>query len=439
MSTKSLIIAAAFLMALTSAFPTNSGDATGCPFHKPSTSDMTRAHTTKHTSRMGGRSPLEIASKINAQMEQTGTTMDECESFDHDELNQMVRDMWCHLSEDIHAVYKSRNNGTTVVGGKPLHIRADKRELRFKSLEEYDNSWLLEKEHMHSDQTAKQALQEAKCAEILMMWAHHVPEEAKKSLMSHKVSKLPKIPTFKPELASHNNTAVANLYSSSFTCVSGHDQESTSPTVSDHVYPHWPKEVHYTGMGHGAYPFWLGGGGSGGSGAPIEVWWSEIKGAEKFYHSSCSMTEAGYSSDAACYHLFVGTQPSPKAYLYTATEDFCCESTGVGEKLSAPQSNWMDKMTVNENYGNVTSTFLGNVQVKQYLMTLPTSEPVTYFWYLTTMDDLPVQQGEGGFGGKGIEIYHEYNTTSFESVSLDSSVFDIPSICKTSTKKCRFP
>merc|ERR1711988_1578955 len=98
----------------------------------------------------------------------------------------------------------------------------------------------------------------------------------------------------------------------------------------------------------------------------------------------------------------------------------------------------MDKMTVNPNYGNISGTFYSG-PVKQYLMTLPDSEPVTYFWYITTMDDKPVQQGEGGFGGAGIMVYHEYNTSSFEAVKLDDKVFAVPDICFTTSTVCAFP
>ena len=55
------------------------------------------------------------------------------------------------------------------------------------------------------------------------------------------------------------------------------------------------------------------------------------------------------------------------------------------------------------------------------------------------MNDRPVQQGGGGNGGAGIEIYHEYNTSSFEAVALDASVFAVPDICKTTVKSCIFP
>ena len=205
-------------------------------------------------------------------------------------------------------------------------------------------------------------------------------------------------------------------------------------------------------MGHGAYPFWLGPSGSGGQGE-IEVWWSEKQNAEKFYHASCGMSEAGASADAPCYHLFVGAQPNPLAYLYTADESFCCASGpgggaptdddeagpgGNAEKLSAPQSDFMDLMTYQGEKDLTTSFYSG--KAKYYLETLPSTEPVTYFWYYTTMDDKPLQQGEGGNGGAGIQIWHDYNTSSFTATTHDPSVFAVPDVCKQANiKSCAFP
>ena len=123
------------------------------------------------------------------------------------------------------------------------------------------------------------------------------------------------MPVFNPT----HEKALGATYTNSFTCVSGHNM--TAGHTSDHKWPHWPAEAHYHAKGHGAYPFWLGGGGGSGPPADLEVWWSETKAAEKFYHSACAMTEAGYYYDAPCIHLMTGTQPKPKSYLYTVTED----------------------------------------------------------------------------------------------------------------------
>ena len=42
-------------------------------------------------------------------------------------------------------------------------------------------------------------------------------------------------------------------------------------------------------------------------------------------------------------------------------------------------------------------------------------------------------------GGKGVYIYHEYDTDSFTATTLDSSTFDVPSICEGTTNVCSFP
>jgi hypothetical protein len=298
-----------------------------------------------------------------------------------------------------------------------------------------------------------EALREAKCAEVLMLWVHHLPEAAKKAL---KGMALPKLPEFKLETL-RQNPSVGGRYANSYTCVTGHNMQSGH--TSDHKFPHWPEEVHYYGKGHGAYPFWLGGESPSGD-SSIEVWWSEKQLAEKFYHHACGMSEAGASKDGPCYHLFLGGQPNPTAYLYTAKEDFCCVSgpsrrlgstqrrlqSGNSEKLAAPSSDFMDNMTLSGTMDFKGDFYSG--KVKKYIMQLPDSEPVKYFWYLTTMDDRPVEQGEGGLpsaddnptsAGGGILLWHEYNTTSFQGTTIDSSVFAVPDVCKKTYTSCTFP
>merc|ERR1711988_1669228 len=122
------------------------------------------------------------------------------------------------------------------------------------------------------------------------------------------------------------------------------------------------------------------------------------------------------------------------------------QSGGYGEKLSAPQSDFMDNMTYSGKM-NFTGDFYTG-EVKTYMMKLPDSQPVHYFWYLTTPEGLPVEQGEGGKPSsddnptnseKGILIWHEYNTSTFESATLDSSVFEVPDVCKKTSTSCTFP
>merc|ERR1711971_789825 len=220
-----------------------------------------------------------------------------------------------------------------------------------------------------------------------MIWVHHVHEAGKKALQD---MVLPTLEEFKMDHVRKQPGDVANRYASSYTCVTGHGMKSGH--TSDHKFPHWPEEVHYEGKGHGAYPFWAGPGGQGGS-AAIDVYWSEKQLSERFYHASCSMTEVGYWKDTDCYHLFVGGLPNPEAYLYTASKDFCCISgpassrgfcslshanssfpppgPGGSEKLAPPQSDFMDYMTLSG-----TEQFSGDFYtgtVKHYLMQLAAS------------------------------------------------------------------
>merc|ERR1712228_1063932 len=97
--------------------------------------------------------------------------------------------------------------------------------------------------------------------------------------------------------------------------------------------------AHYYGYGHGAYPFWQGGG--SGTGSPtLEVWYSQTRFAEKLYHNACGTSQlTGYSKDVPCYHMMLGAEPKPVAYLWTKDEDYCCkaeEGTVPGPSPSPP-------------------------------------------------------------------------------------------------------
>lgn len=355
----------------------------------------------------------------------------------HGDLDQLVRSMWPFFSHELEEMYAGD----------------DLRQLAHKTLEEFEERWAKEGKHLAHPQSGP-ALRDAKCAEALMMWTHHVPEAGKHSLRD---LILPTLAEFNMDHIEKGHRDVADRYASSYTCVTGHNAQSGH--TSDHVWPHWPEEVHYEGRGHGAYPFWAGPGGQGSS-AAIDVYWSEKQLAERFYHASCSMSEVGYSGGTTdCYHLFVGGQPSPSAYLYTAKKDFCCKSgpsssltrgirnvtfppSGGSEKLAAPQSDFMDTMTLTGTGTGKYDFYSGSV--KKYLLQLPSTEAVTYFWYVTTSEGKPVEQGEGGKSssepaGGGIQIWHDYNTDTFKATAIDSSIFEVPSICKSTSNTCTFP
>ena len=113
----------------------------------------------------------------------------------------------------------------------------------------------------------------------------------------------------------------------------------------------------------------------------------------------------------------------------------------------------MDLMTLEKNAKADHKGSFYEGPVNKYSMKLASSEAVTNFWYTTTPEGLPVEQGEGGGGeiceygtkcgtsgsGSGIYIFHEYNTSDFKSVTLDASVFTVPDICLTTKNTCTFP
>ena len=114
----------------------------------------------------------------------------------------------------------------------------------------------------------------------------------------------------------------------------------------------------------------------------------------------------------------------------------------MGEQLTAPQSDLMDLMTNRGPYSLPTATKYNACEDDScilYSMELLNPKPAARFWYITTKDGLPVQQGEGGDDSVIQSIWHDDNTSSFSAAKHDPSVFAIPSICAATTNKCTFP
>jgi len=138
---------------------------------------------------------------------------------------------------------------------------------------------------------------------------------------------------------------------------------------------------------------------------------------------------------------------APRAYLYTKDESKCCISEPRGyfaETLAPSQGTFWNTFT---DMGE--RTFNGvhyNGKVKYYLLS-GVNEPVTDFWYFTSPDGKPVQQGEGGKGPTdqgyptsiGHTIWHDYDQSTLDSSAIDPSVFAIPAACKTTSLRCAFP
>jgi hypothetical protein len=296
----------------------------------------------------------------------------------------------------------------------------DARLRRLATLQDYDKLWSLD-EMLHHPVDMVSVL-DAKCADVLMLWAHHLTDEGRQVLRGATWPLLPVHHEGRPHSAE-----ASTRYDEAYGCVSGHNM--TANSTSDHEWPHWPKEFHYRAIGHGPFPFWLDD--SAGSTADMEVWYSEDLRSEKFYVASCSCEQLGQGTP--CYHLMTGVLPSPMAYLYKADMSYCCISEpepGFRVKILTPVPS--DFIDVFEYVG--VEDFDGDFytgKVKRYAM----QQGVEPFWFLTTPQGLPVQQGEG----VSRNIWHDYNQSSFDFGNIDSAVFAVPEICKLpTTTHCDF-
>jgi len=403
-------------------------------------SDLQRAHTQRQAGRLAGTTPHEIADKLNNHISSVGGAVRSCEDHSLQELNEITKDLLGLSSDKLQEIYSDNK---------------DARGKRFASIAEYEASW--------AHEVDSETLRHAKCFEIGELWAHHLPEAAKKVA----AASLPKLPVYESEKASDK------LYAEATSCQTGHGMVAGGDGSSSHEWPDWPEQLHYKAKGHGAYPFWWGGGSDDGE-ADLEVWWSEKLGAEKFYHSSCTgkgsskglkqgkgkgLGSSATSSswlDGPCVHLMlapgsanqleVGDDSSqPRAYLYKADESKCCISEPTsGETLAPSQGNFWNTFTYKGEVDFNGKYYQG--KAKYYVMT-GVNEPVREFWYFTDLDGKPVQQGEAGTGPTdqgyptsiGHTIWHDYEQSTFDTSTMDSATFSIPDACKTTTLSCAFP
>jgi hypothetical protein len=327
-----------------------------------------------------------------------------------DELNEIMKLLEDVSDEKLQGIYEQNS------------------DLRVRKLSEYSTS-------------DDKATRHTRCFQIGELWAHHLAESVKKTL----AEKVPELPVFDASITEPE-------YQASNTCQTGHSMKAGGDGTSSHEWPDWPEQLHYTAKAHGAYPFWWGGGSDSGD-SDLEVYWSEKFGAEKFIHSSCT----GQSSwlNGPCVHLLFAD--GPKGYLYTQDESKCCttEPKQSAFGVTGPPPGGSETLAPSQGTFWNTFDYKGEVdfngvyyqgKAKYYVMT-GVNEPVREFWYFTDLDGKPVQQGEAGTGPTdqgypvsiGHTIWHDYNPSSLDSSAFDTSVFDIPAACKSTTLTCAFP
>lgn len=364
---------------------------------------------------------------MNSHLRAAGGAKKSCDDYSSDELNDIVKHLFKSLSSEFQDIYNSND---------------DRRSMRFASLDEYEASWLSEED----DETTRHA----KCFEIGEMWSHHLSEAAK----PEHVGLVPAIPVF------DQNKSTSELYTKSASCVTGHAMVKGDAGSSSHQWPDWPEELHYKAKGHGAYPFWWGGGSDSGD-ADLEVWWSEKQGYESFYHSTCT-GQSSWLQGTACWHLMFAPETAggePVSYLFNdaakkgASGGQCCLSNptsggggsfGPSEQLAPSQGNFWNTFT---DMGEVDFNGVYYQGKAHYYVLRNVPGAIADFWYFTDLNGKPVQQGEAGTGptdqgyptSRGHTIWHDYDPSSFDTSAQSASISEIPAVCKTTSLTCAFP
>jgi len=250
-----------------------------------------------------------------------------------------------------------------------------------------------------------------------------------------------------PELrriGNETHAPIAKLLTDAVTCQIGHEAKQVERGTWE-GFPHWPYEVTYNASGYGPYPFWSGGGGTGGSlsgpGTDITTYWSAVQNAEKLVHASCDLSGVGYSDGVPCTHLFVNDS---WAFLYSNDEQFCCMSSAPVRydacHLTRPQRDFMDVFNYDGVIDYTSEDGLYSGQAKKYSMHL-TNPSNFWFWYVTDMNDRPLEQGEGpcdmystsgdrNCNGPPKMLFHQYHTSTFKEATLDPSTFAVPQVCE---------
>jgi len=118
--------------------------------------------------------------------------------------------------------------------------------------------------------------------------------------------------------------------------------------------------------------------------------------------------------------------------------------------LTAVQYDWMRDMTLQGTSDNYVGTYYSG-SVKNYTMDCSGQDGCGpgnfYIWYLTDMNDRPIEQGEGcqimprtsSCQTGGSYLFHQYNPATWKETTHDASVFAVPDICKSTTSYCMYP
>lgn len=402
--------------------------------------DLTRAVSRKPREAYTGKGAANIRRVLNGHLMRgplNTPRIAACEDFSLAELEEVAQTLLCHRDDKLLAHY-------TDDARSPRHAAHDSLKLEFEAARQ------LVSEHPKASDVLRHGL----CHELVMQWVHHLSTHGRSKLRENSSFVLPLLPekdvdTEMALLPIEVATQVSMRLEKQVTCQIGHAAKKEKRGVWE-GFPHWPYEVTYNASGYGPYPFWTLGGGSGGAlsgpGTDIQTWWSAVENAERLDHASCNMAGVGYKDGVPCTHLFLD---GDWAFLFSKDEEFCCMSSAnkTYDKchMSRPQRDFMDVFKYDGVINYTQEDGLHSGQARKYSMHL--SKPSNFwFWYITDMNDRPIEQGEGPcnmFASDGSRncdgppkmLFHQYHPDTFKNVTLDPAVFRLPSKCQEQPRK----
>jgi len=403
----------------------------------PSTEDLERASRAAPRDHVRGHTAKEIRSKINTALQSGPVRMQlpiPCDEFSLMKLGRLQQTLFSVRSPELFT----------------QDLRAPRHESAEALAAELQEEETIVKKHPG----VENALRDGRCAEIAFYWAHHLSEETRAKfadtrlpLLSHRGSA-----EHGPKLIQGGHFDVLKRLTSQLTCITGHEALS-EPRADWEGFPAWPYEATYSATGYGQYPFWTGGDPNekiGKDGASIHTMWSAVVNAEKLMHGFCNLTylDAGFESNGPCTHLMLGTE---SAYLYNQEETNCCVSSTpqYACNLAPISRDFISLFDYNgdiENYVSESGYYSGVVKHYSLNMQMESGSPF-YFWYVTDPTGQPIEQGEGPcnmynpigdrYCGAGpLTMFHQYDTTTFRSTTLNHVVFSVPEVCQSTTQTC---
>jgi len=408
---------------------------TSCPFFKatvPSLADKSRAALNMPNENLLGEYPEKIRNILNSRLKMGPMAMPNtksCDSFTIEELANLEHFLHCQASDDL------------------TYEKEDGRAGQYESAADLQHKVKDELDYIKKYPEVTNAIRDGKCASVARAWVHHITDSTRAEIRKKNVT-MPLLASHGladhlPMLKKNGHTKFFQQLRAAITCEAGH-LATKKPSGQWKGFPDWPDEVTYNASGYGPYPFWHGPGGGRGSltvGSPVQTWWSALKNAERLDHNGkCVLSDLG-GVNGPCTHLFVDQY----AYLFSQDQKFCCISSTPQDAchLTRPQRDFykvMNYQGITENYVSESGYYHGSV--KNYTLSL-TNPSNFWFWYLTDLNDKPIEQGEGGCvlprgcsGGRGPKyLFHQYNPNTFVAANISQDVFTIPDVCKSSSAK----